>query len=662
MSDISIPGVSSRFNTESLVDDLLAAEGIRLTRLQTQLEEYQTEQRVWREINTGLGNLRNSTRDLFSFENPFNERNAISSNESVLRAVANRTAAEGVTTIKVIQTAQADRFVSQDLPADLKVEQGVYRFTVGEEALTLRFRGGGLREFSDALNRRNPELLRTSVVKNRADSQVILIESLKEGGAHGLGFAEDAVELAKGLGWVEERALPFSGVDVAGSSSGVGGEFVLAPGEERLISLVDPVDDTAGLVLRYEQRLRAGEVPAPPALPPGPSAPDLGSVSLRGVTLPNLPSAFTALSPGVPEPVPIVEESSLVFARNGTQSTALPDVQDSEDFISVQVQLSSYTSGIDGLEIKNPNTIKELTIRNIEIIDPDARGNLVPKNAANSNRNALLEVEGILVERESNSIDDIIPGVTLDLRRESDEEIELQIEPDLDLVKESLIEWVGWYNQVIRDVNILTRNNPEIIDEIEYFTDEERETYTERLGLFQGDSTLNTLRQRLQNLTSSSYETRDGRELALLSQLGISTNASRGGAGQGVNFTNLRGYLEVNEEILDQSLERHFLAVKDLFGRDSDDDLLVDQGVGYQIDQFVQSFVGIGGIVTNRSSGYDSLISNTNDDIRDYEEHLEDYEAEVRRDFATMEAAINSLENSSQGLQNLNPSNNRNNN
>jgi flagellar hook-associated protein 2 len=148
MSDISIPGVSSRFNTESMVQELVEAESVRLERMNSELETYQAEKRVWQELNAGLNNLRQSARALYSFENPFNERNAISDNEAVLRATATREASEGVTEVRVLQVAQADRFISDDIDRELQIEQGIYTFTVGDDSVTVRFRGGSVKEFS----------------------------------------------------------------------------------------------------------------------------------------------------------------------------------------------------------------------------------------------------------------------------------------------------------------------------------------------------------------------------------------------------------------------------------------------------------------------------------------------------------------------------------
>ncbi|MGI9255511.1 MAG: flagellar cap protein FliD N-terminal domain-containing protein [Salinispira sp.] len=357
MSDISIPGVNSRFNTESLVQELVDAESIRLDRMREQLDEYQIERRVWQELNTNLGSLRSSTRNLFSFENPFNERIAVSSNEAVLRADAGRTAIEGITKIQIHQIAQADRFISRDLPIDMQIEKGIYRFVVGEQNVTLRFRGGSVQEFAAALNRRNPELIRSSVIRNRTDSQVILVESLKSGSSHVLAFEEDAAALATELGWTAP-AVKISIRSPDSAVEGPDGEITLAPGEKMVLPFSEAVENTANLALRYDLRLVSELLPPPPLFPPGPEAPDSGSVSLGNVTLPNFPSTFTPPPQPEQEAIKTVEDYALIFARNGTQRTALPDVPNSENFVTVRIPLSEYTEGLDSLEISNVNTHK----------------------------------------------------------------------------------------------------------------------------------------------------------------------------------------------------------------------------------------------------------------------------------------------------------------
>ena len=53
------------------------------------------------------------------------------------------------------------------------------------------------------------------------------------------------------------------------------------------------------------------------------------------------------------------------------------------------------------------------------------------------------------------------------------------------------------------EVQILSRNNEDIINEIEYFSDEERKTAKERMGILQGEISLTQLRDRLQRIMTN---------------------------------------------------------------------------------------------------------------------------------------------------------------
>src|SRR5690606_29740400 len=115
MSNISIPGVSSRFNTEKMVEDLVNAERVNLTRLENRVSEFEKQKSIWQDVTRQLSNLQSVARSMYSFENPFNDRIANSSNESVLTAVADRTASQGTSEVTVLQLATADRFSSRSL-------------------------------------------------------------------------------------------------------------------------------------------------------------------------------------------------------------------------------------------------------------------------------------------------------------------------------------------------------------------------------------------------------------------------------------------------------------------------------------------------------------------------------------------------------------------
>ena len=66
MAGINIPGVTDKYNTNDTVEKLMQIERIPLTREQKQLDEYKSQKDAWREINTQLTSLRDSTKTLYS--------------------------------------------------------------------------------------------------------------------------------------------------------------------------------------------------------------------------------------------------------------------------------------------------------------------------------------------------------------------------------------------------------------------------------------------------------------------------------------------------------------------------------------------------------------------------------------------------------------------
>lgn len=647
MSDIVIPGVSrnSNIDTTQMIEDLMEVERIPVNRMEDQVGEYEKQQSAWRSLGRTLSSLRDTARSLYGFESPFRERTAESDGESFVTATATRQASEGTTEIEIIQTAGRDRFSSQPLDKDYRVPEGTYSFQVGDDEISLRYSGGTLQDFSDRLNRRGEGVIRTSVIPNTSSTRVLLFESLKAGAENAMVFTDDAMTFALETGILaksgDRQLEPLDGETV-----------LLQPGEERTFPLSRSFSVESGMKISFEARivdLEREEVDIPQA-PPGPDLPDAGSVTFQGITIRNESAPLGLPEQEVPTPPPVVEDNGVIALRSENRTIPLPEAVPGGTFQKIEVNGRDYATAIDGFQFNNGNTDRTVEIRNVRIYDPAVRGDNVPLNPIETAQDAKIRYSGIEVVRPSNTVDDLISGVTLNLLRPSDDPVSITVQPDRDTVKESIIEFVGYYNQVMRDINIYTRTNEEIIDEIEYFTDDEREKYTDLLGLFQGDSSLNQLKSRLQLIMMNPYPTSDGSAMQLLAQVGISTNASGGG---GFNQGRLRGYLEINEEVLDSALETHFPAVTELFGQDTNGDLIMDSGVAVSVEQFSASYVQTGGVISSRTSSLDSRISQTEDRIDRYNVRLDDYEAQLRSEFGRMEGAMQTMQANSHAFDNL---------
>ena len=203
MSDITIPGVTSKYNTDKTIKALVDVERIPLARMEQDKETYQVQKQQWLKLNTRLSTLKESAQSLYGFQNPFNEKIAFSSAENFLSAVATRAAMEAEKKVVIRQVAAQDRFISRSLAKDFRASAGTYTFRVGDEEVSFSFPGGSPQELAASINAKSDSLLTASVVDDTADTQVIVIEANRTGARHRLSFDEQALVFAK------EAGIPF---------------------------------------------------------------------------------------------------------------------------------------------------------------------------------------------------------------------------------------------------------------------------------------------------------------------------------------------------------------------------------------------------------------------------------------------------------------------
>ncbi len=206
MSDLSIPGVTDKYNTQKVIDALMAQKKVPLTRMQADLDADQQKKTAWQDANRQLSGLRDTARLLFGFQNPFNDRIASSSNDAALTATATRQAAEETKDITVKQVATSDRFASRSLPRDFTVDAGQYTFKVGDKTVALAWKGGTLKGFADALNAKGGAVLAASVVNDTTSTQVLIVQGKLTGSTNRLTFADKAVDLGVASGILTRSA------------------------------------------------------------------------------------------------------------------------------------------------------------------------------------------------------------------------------------------------------------------------------------------------------------------------------------------------------------------------------------------------------------------------------------------------------------------------
>jgi len=649
---MNIPGIGAG-KYDNLIETLMKKERAPRDSAAEDLKKYEQQDAIWRKINQFSTEIREKTRDLYSFNNPFVEKTVASSNERAVTATASRDAREQTFKISINQIAQADSFLSNEVSKDFQVPKGLYTFTVGEKKLSVNWQGGKYRSFIDAVNKKGKDVIRISEIKTSPGAVSLLFESQLTGEVNRLEFSDDALSFALENGLIKKNdrlAVDVEKTEIA----------VPAQTTER-IAFSKPVRGSQQYVLEYTVSLQNNaDVSAPPSgqgeqasSGGNPIYEQVGTVSYKGVTVTNAPSDSSivpetlGLNPVPAAPVEDYNVLSLVSSR-GTL-IPLPPLADTAEVQTFSIPLSEY-GDITGITVHNNNTDKTVSLAQIKVYDPKATGEYIPVNPVSQAQEASLTFEGIPVKRSTNKIDDLIPGVTLQLEDKTDKPESISIKPDPQPAKDAIIEFVAKYNRLLAEINIVTSNQQAVIDEIEYFTDDERKTAEENLGALFGDTTLSSLKNNLRQIVANVYRRNTNTPIRTLSQIGISTKSDTSSA---LNEARLRGYLEIDEKKLDEALKNSIEDVRYLFGYDTDNDVLIDDGVAYQVFKQIDPYVQRGGIFSTRTNGLAARIKTSKDKIARYDQALEKKEQELRQKYGDMDGSLRNLQKQSDMINNF---------
>lgn len=673
MAEVSIPGVSNKYKTNELVESLIEVEKVPLKYEQKTLDSYKLEKECLQRVNQYMTSVRDSARGLFSYNNPFNEKTVESSDDSVATATADRDAISGTYKVEVEQVAAADKFLSNKVQNSFTVQAGKYTFKVGDKSISFNWKGGTLTDFVDSLNKRGKDVLKATIVNVNSSSKVFSIESLKTGETNALSFEDDALSFAAGIGIIQvagknqETQLLKSSRDLstisllkADNVSLKSGTLIVPPQNGVAITLPQNLnaEDNSTIFLTVNlkevQDITENQVIREEIKP---ELPLVGSASLDEIVVSN--EQLDTDLPELPkqEPLKKIENYSIVYAKkaNGTE-VSLGQLDTNEETQTISIKLTEHPD-ITGIIIKNFNTGKQVSVSNVRLSQNQNAAGIIALNPVSQAQDAKIKYEGISMTRDTNQIDDIIPNVKLNLEQASKKPVTLTIDTNSESIKDSIIEFAGKYNRLMAELNILTQTKEAIVTEIEYFTEEEEEAALERLGLFQGDFTLTQSKQSLQTAMAQAYDIKDNDTIKMLSQVGISTNAS---SGSSINSSQMRGYLEIDEKKLDEALANNINEIKNIFGYDSDEDKVIDTGIAFNVDKNLSAYTQIGGIIASKTSSLDTKMKNSETKIKKLETQIADKESELKQKYSQMESTLNSLESQVNSINNT--FNNKNNN
>lgn len=229
----------------------------------------------------------------------------------------------------------------------------------------------------------------------------------------------------------------------------------------------------------------------------------------------------------------------------------------------------------------------------------------------------------VLLSSSSNTLDDVVSGVRIDLKGVSEDPVTVTVNQDTGAIESAVDSFVAAYNDLVSRIDALSKYDPT----------------SERAGVLLGDSTALNMRSELFR-TIQGTATGNSGSFTRLTQVGI--NVAKGGV------------LEVDKTRLHEALAEDAASVEALFAgrtlkaKDSDpnnDTTEKEQftllGVVGQVEELAKRYTDtVDGIITVRGRSLDAQVSNINKRVVDMDKRLEIKRSALQTQFLAMEQAI----------------------
>lgn len=312
-------------------------------------------------------------------------------------------------------------------------------------------------------------------------------------------------------------------------------------------------------------------------------------------------------------------------AINRAEGDVVASVQRTDD--GYQLVLSSKTTGEDGkmtVSVDGDDNLNDVLNSNV-------------MEQVSAAQNAKLRVDGSSYTRSSNTISDIIDGVTLNLKdvtpADKPDGEQLTLTKDNSAIKTNVEEFVKQYNQLI---GITTAQSKYVPFDSAGLKDEGVATTNPQSGALMGDSTLRTLNSELRTAVNGVYGN-SGSDYISLADIGISIDPAT-------------GEMTLDEKKLDAAIADNPDDIAAMFmGRGE------APGLASSLDGIITKYVGdsenkIDGVIKGSVDGLNSQVEQMQEQI-DRTQRLIDAQVErYRLQFQKLDTTMSKLNSMNQQL------------
>ncbi|KNC94806.1 flagellar filament capping protein FliD [Trabulsiella odontotermitis] len=290
-----------------------------------------------------------------------------------------------------------------------------------------------------------------------------------------------------------------------------------------------------------------------------------------------------------------------------------------------RLMLTSKSTGTDGdmtVTVTGDDTLQNA-------IGFDSTTKTGALNIQSASQNAKLTVNNIDIERQSNTIMDVLPGITLSLKSESTAEETLEVSRATDANKKAITDWVTAYNSLQSTINSLTK----------YVAVDAGTTQSSSNGPLIGDSQVRSVQSQLRGLLT---EVQGSGAYKLMSQLGITQDPTIAADGT-------LGNLKIDDTKLTKALTDNPDAIQEYFIGDGKTTGFATQ-MNNTLTTMLSTTTGKEGIVQNAKDGINSTLKTLDKRYDDMQASIDATMARYKTQFTNLSTLVSKLTNTSNYL------------
>ncbi len=607
--------IDSRENFNDTIDRLVELKSNKSQLIQEEIDGNKDKIFAIDDLQKKVQVLDTSTKRLYDKFADIQDFALESSDESVLSGKATAAATKGSYELEVLNLAEKQILQSEKIASDLNIPSGNIKFKVADEEFDFDYKGGSPEDFARVLTKNSNDTIEASFVKITPEESYFILQAKRGGEKNKIIVLEDKKRLLEKVGIFKKQP----------------------PLYKKLVNYNDIVEEynlsvTNKLVaIKQENQI---------------TIPINQEVNFQDIE--NIFFEFsTANPPSFDEETPI---AFIEYTKAGSKKKkAIPYKKSvkgyvvlNEYFLNSSIEPEVYLDNITLVNSSYNNQFYYGTIWKVVKRKEDQR--FLPTKVVSNPTPSRFKFHSLVIERDSNVIDDFLPGVTLNLHKKSDKKVAVIVKSKEADFLQKVVDFINSFNIVMETINIYSAPT---LEDLGVSEEQLGKDLKNRVGILKSESVIIRLKGKLREKMTKVYAL-NAKTKIITSQIGLKSV---------FNFSQPYDIdvdkIEFEQETFSAYEKSSNSNLRQLFGYDSNQDRIIDSGLAYEIEKLLENYLKSNTFFTLMKENLRSQNNFLGTSLESEERNLTQYREELEVSFSKLESARKEQKNLQNWLEGL---------